>query len=411
MSVLSSVALCSIVMRRASLPFDLWSPANTCTPCGIAALRDSKTSDAVHGGSALCRFDGNAQRALLWICLVMLVRVGEASHPGPHWTLGVSNLNGLHSKAFMLAESTVDTWFFAETHLTAPGEKAFRANLREAQAPYKSFVGGSPVPPRSEVSDIGQWSGVGVLSKFPVRRLSHRWPSVVYNSGRLVCVSVCCHGIWVSGVVVYGPPTGHTHVNGREVTNELLKLAIERVNLLSGPCFVAGDFNHDLDRLPASAVLSRLNFEECQDVHAQRTGVLPQATCRGKTRRDFLFMSRELCALFDHCEVDDNTVSDHSALIGHFRGGQDLLRYAWPLPDPMEWEPQEKRNPVSARLFDDPAALTADYLSFWEQVERSNNEARRRSRRPVVRAMGGRASILSPQVRTDQVPPLKASRP
>jgi len=292
--------------------------------------------------------------------VLLVARVGEAAHPGPNWTLGVANLNGLNTRAFTLAESSVDSWLFSETHLTAPGEKAFRANLREAKAPYTSFVGGSPVPARSEVSDIGQWSGVGVLSKYPVRRLSHQWPDVVYRSGRLVCVSICCQGIWVSGVVVYGTPTGHTHVNGRDVTNELLSLAIAMVNLLHGPCFVAGDFNHDLDRLPAVSVLSRLQYEECQDVHARLTGILPQATCRGKTRRDFLFMSRELCALFDRCEVDDNTVSDHAALICHFHGGRDLLRYSWPLPDQMDWEPVESRCPVSGPLFCPGSDVTSD---------------------------------------------------
>ena len=360
---------------------------------------------------ALCGHCGWPRRWFVWICVLLAARVGEATHPGPNWTLGVANLNGLNTRAFTLAESTVDSWLFSETHLTAPGEKAFRANLREAKAPYTSFVGGSPVPARSEVSDIGQWSGVGVLSKYPVRRLSHKWPEVVYRSGRLVCVSICCQGIWVSGVVVYGTPTGHTHVNGREVTNELLSLAIARVNLLNGPCFVAGDFNHDLDRLPAASVLSRLQFEECQDVHARLTGILPQATCRGKTRRDFLFMSRELCALFDRCEVDDNTVSDHAALICHFHGGRDLLRYSWPLPDQIEWEPTESRRPVSGPLFCPGSDVTVDYRRFWVQAEANNNEARRRNRKPEIRAMNGRATVLEPQVRTMQVPPLKASRP
>ena len=360
---------------------------------------------------ALCGHCGWPRRWFVWICVLLAARVGEATHPGPNWTLGVANLNGLNTRAFTLAESTVDSWLFSETHLTAPGEKAFRANLREAKAPYTSFVGGSPVPARSEVSDIGQWSGVGVLSQYPVRRLSHKWPEVVYRSGRLVCVSICCQGIWVSGVVVYGTPTGHTHVNGREVTNELLSLAIARVNLLNGPCFVAGDFNHDLDRLPAASVLSRLQFEECQDVHARLTGILPQATCRGKTRRDFLFMSRELCALFDRCEVDDNTVSDHAALICHFHGGRDLLRYSWPLPDQIEWEPTESRRPVSGPLFCPGSDVTVDYRRFWVQAEANNNEARRRNRKPEIRAMNGRATVLEPQVRTMQVPPLKASRP
>lgn len=350
-------------------------------------------------------------RWALWVCLLAPIRLGEASHPGPEWTFGVANLNGLNSKAFGLAESEVDTWIFSETHLTKPGEGAFRAGLREAKAPYRSFVGGSPVPPRSEVSDIGQFSGVGVLSRYPVRRLPHAWPDVVFRSGRLVAVSVCCQGIWVSGVVLYGTPNGSTHGNGRELTEQLLALAVDRVNQLQGPRFVAGDFNHDLDKLPSASVLHRLDFQDCQDAHASRTGVLPLPTCRGKTRRDFMLMSRELVDLFVSCEVDDNTVSDHAALVCKFSGGFDLLRYAWPIPDPMDWEPLEVRQAVVGPFFDDPMSVSADYAKFWSDIEQSNQRARRAGRKPIVRAMSGRASVTAPQVRTAQVPPLKASRP
>lgn len=395
---------CAGLCRVLDLP-DLWF----FQPSGVISGLSSLCGLSVCKGRHVPWWKGH--RFLWWVCLVIGVRVGEASHPGPTWSLGVANLNGLNNRAFALSDSSVDSWLFSETHLTAPGEKVFRSSLREASAPYTSFVGGSPVPARSEVSEIGQFSGVGVLSRFPVRRLAHSWPEVVYRSGRLVCVSICCHGVWVSGVVLYGTPTGNTHVNGREVTNELLDLAIARINLLSGPCFVAGDFNHDLDRLPAASVLTRLGYEDCQDVQARLTGHLPMATCRGKTRRDFLFMSRELCALFDRCEIDDNTVSDHAALICHFNGGHDLLRYAWPLPDPMEWEPLEKRTPVSGLLFCHPDAATEDYRKFWEQAEAANNEARRKSRKSVVRAMSGRGTVLAPETRSTQIPPLKASRP
>lgn len=57
---------------------------------------------------------------------------------------------------------------------------------------------------------------------------------------------------------MYGPPTGPTHVNGRAVTDELLGLALERTLQLSGPRFIAGDFNHDLDRLSTITTMERL---------------------------------------------------------------------------------------------------------------------------------------------------------
>ena len=378
---------------------------------GHFGFRHVPTSPSLANLQSRTSLSGRGWTWLWWILLLLSVRVGEASHPGPPWSFGVANLNGLNSKAFGFTDSQVDTWLLSETHLTAAGEKVFRANLREAQAPYTAFVGGSPVPPRSLVSDIGKFSGVGVLSKFPVRRLPNAWPEIAFRSGRLVCVSVCCQGLWVSGVVIYGTPTGGTHTQGKEVTNQLLELALERVNQLPGPRFLAGDWNHDLCSLPVVAAMHRLGFQDCQDIRANLTGVLPQATCRGKTRRDFMFLSRELISLFNRCEVDHDTVSDHSSLVCHFDGGLEPLRFAWPIPDPMAWEPTDRRSPVIVKFFHDPSQASEDYARFWKALEQTNQDARCRLGKPIVRAMGGRAAVSAPQVRLDQVPPLKASRP
>ena len=349
----------------------------------------------------------------LRLCLFFAcLRVGEASIPGPEWTLAVANMNGIANKAFGLADGQYDTWLVSETHLTLPGVKAFKANLRQAQSPYMSFVPGCPVAARSEVSDIGQWSGVGVLSKFPVRRLPHAWSPTLYHSSRLVCTSVCAHGLWVSGVVVYGTPTGPTHGNGCEVADNLLAAALERAEQLTGPRYVAGDFNHDLDRLATVTLMQRLGYCEVQDLRAAATGVLPQATCRGKTRRDFLFVSRELASLFVSCHVDDDSMSDHSYLVGVFRGGpSEFTRYVWPTPDPMEWEPVHTRLPVQGALFQSPDRVDEDYRSFWQAVENNNMDARRLVHKPCVRAMTGRAVQTRPTARRGTLAPVKASRP
>ena len=351
-------------------------------------------------------------RLRLWLCFLCLWRVGEAYKPGPEFTVGVANLNGLHNKAFGFADSDVHTWILSETHLTKGGIISFQSNLHQAKAPYKAFIHGCPVAARSETSDIGQWSGVGVLSMFPSRRLPHSWPSVAYGSGRLVCSGFCAHGVWVSGVTVYGTPTGHTHVQGRSVANDLLSLALDRVLQLSGPRFIAGDFNHDLDHLSTVAMMERLGFMDIQDIHAERTGVLPVATCRGKTRRDYMFVSRELAGLFLRCHVDDESVSDHSYLIGTFAGDQALLtRFVWPIPDPVEWEPAHKRSNVDLELFRSPDALTADYEQFWSQVESNNSVVRHALRKPVLRASLGRGRQKHPITRDGQLAPTKTSRP
>jgi hypothetical protein len=183
--------------------------------------------------------------------------VGEALTPVPEFTIGVANINGLNNKGFGFADSSVDTWILSETHFTKGGIATFKSHLRQARSPYSAFIHGCPLAARSLTSEIGQWSGVGVLSRFPSRRLPHSWPAVAYNSGRLLCSGFCAKGVWISGVAVYGPPTGPTHVNGRAVTDELLGLALERALQLTGPRFIAGDFNHDLDRLSTVSTMER----------------------------------------------------------------------------------------------------------------------------------------------------------
>lgn len=349
---------------------------------------------------------------LRWGLLFACSRVGEAVVPGPNWSLAVANMNGLSNRAFGLAEGQYDTWLLSETHLTEAGIKAFKVNLRLAQSSYAAFVSGCPVAPRSEVSDVGQYSGVGVLSKFPVRRLPHAWSPATYRSGRLVCSSVCAHGLWISGVVVYGTPTGPTHVNGLEVADALLAQALDRAEQLTGPRYIAGDFNHDWDRLKTVTMMHRLGYKDIQDLRAEATGVHPQATCRGKTRRDFLFVSRELASLFVQCHVDDESLSDHSYLVGVFQGGQQTFcRYVWPTPDPMEWEPAQFRDPVRTALFQQADCVSDDYRQFWHEVEQQNMKARQLAGKPRIQAMTGRATQCSPVKRIGHQAPVKASRP
>ena len=70
-------------------------------------------SESKHGIS-----HGQPIRFLWWFVLLVAVHVGEAKHPGPEWTFGAASLNGLNTRAFCLAESTVHAWLFSETHLT-----------------------------------------------------------------------------------------------------------------------------------------------------------------------------------------------------------------------------------------------------------------------------------------------------
>ena len=221
--------------------------------------------------------------------LCMLLRVGEASHPGPkRWTLGVCNPAGLNHKAHLFQNDTVDTWLISESHLSSQGHKEFVKGLRFHQTPYRWSVTGAHVQPRSTVSSHGQWSGVMVLSSCPTRRVAHSWPQPLQDTSRLVASTTFCAGLWLNGVVVYCPPTGPTHPGAKQSANGLLAAAVDQLRLMDGPRYLAGDFNHDIDDLEALQQLHSMHFVEVQSLRCTLTGQLPQATCKQKTRRDFL---------------------------------------------------------------------------------------------------------------------------
>ena len=234
----------------------------------------------------------SVKRVSRWIQFVFVLstcRIGEAAVPGPGvtWTLGTCNPGGMAGKQAIFDLHPCDLWAICETHLTSNSVKQVLGGLRNAQCPYNSFVHGCSVLPRTTASEVGSWAGVGVLSKFPSRPAPHSWPLDVFSTSRIVAVSSFVHDFWVLGCVVYGTPYGATHVRARDTTNHLLRHAVDRLMLTSGPRYLAGDLNHDHAKLPELQRLRSCGFIDIQDLHCLRTGILPSATCRHKTRRDY----------------------------------------------------------------------------------------------------------------------------
>ena len=112
--------------------------------------------------------------SLFTFCSVM--RIGEAQNPGPDdsFILGIANPSGLRHKAPYISTHMAhgDLWVLSETHLTAKDVGAFEAGLRFAGAPFSRLIGGAPVPDKHQNAG-SSWKGVGILSRFPTRRLPH----------------------------------------------------------------------------------------------------------------------------------------------------------------------------------------------------------------------------------------------
>lgn len=350
-----------------------------------------------------CRFGFACLRWLLLVC--WSIRIGEAAVPGPQkvqsnasscWTIGVANPSGLNGKAHLIGQEA-DVWCMSETHLSAQGFRAFRSSLRCNGSPFTSVVQGCPVPPRSTASDVGNWSGVAVLSQHPVRSLPHAWEQAVVQTSRIMIVSLFCKGIWVHGAVIYGTPTGPTHPGAKRTTSALLTLALQRLDSLSGPRFIAGDVNHDLTSLECYETLEAMSFRDAQDVHFENFGIPPRATCKHKTRRDYLLMSPEMQNLFERCDILDDVWPDHSPIIARFKGGpSDLVRYPWPVPDPINWKQFPSRVASDPLNFVTSTDCDDTYRVWWKSIE---NEVRRcsdRQSRPPASCFG-RGQLVAPR--------------
>ena len=335
---------------------------------------------------------------VLWFCFW---RIGEAAVPGPSpsWSLGVFNPSGLAHKSHLI-NSEVDCWAVCETHLSRPAFRQLLACLQRDGSSYKWCLQGEPVPCRSTVSSVGAWSGVAFMSQWPTRALPGGWSPALQASSRLLCTTSFVHNLWLSGITVYGTPTGPTHPHARDTTNGLLRAAAVRIAQSHGPRFVAGDWNHDLGVLESVNDLLALGFKDVQDLHYERTGICPKPTCKNKTRRDFLFISPELQIIFEACSVDSLAWPDHASVVAHFHGGQnDLVQFPW-----------QGRDDGKFVDFSSTEDVTASYTSLWEDVEACAQSHAIRNGRPLSNHFLGRGARFQPNTVVVRSPPVPCGR-
>lgn len=276
---------------------------------------------------------------------------------------------------------------------------------------YKWLVHGHEVQPRSQVSDVGKWAGVAAMSKWPTRALTHDWDPCMHATGRIVATTSYIAHTWVSGVTIYGTPVGPTHPGARETTEALIFAATRLVVQAVGCRFVAGDFNCNHDASPAIAQLRNLGFQDIQDLWFQQSGCLPRPTCRGKTRRDFVFVSQELAARFVACFVNDQIWPDHAVVCGSFKAGSGSnLRSIWPIPQPLDWSVLPPSHVGEAVSFEHCSDCTAQYTNLWQNRESAVVEAAKHRGKEISQLSLGRAVQTAPRRSNADCPPVKVGR-
>ncbi|CAK9077894.1 unnamed protein product [Durusdinium trenchii] len=152
-------------------------------------------------------------------------------------------------------------------------------------------------------------------------------------------------GQWITGGVVYGEAFLATTKPVRARTEALLQELTRQVVHLTGPRFVAGDFNQEMHHLQEVDLWKRQGFIDLQDLACIKWNLTPAATCKGSTRKDFVFISPELRDLLLAVRLDNEAFPDHAILSGSFRPlCQPEKVRIWRRPQPFAVPPEVQKS-------------------------------------------------------------------
>lgn len=278
-----------------------------------------------------------------FVFLILCIRVGEAANPGPQGTpfhLGTINPTGLLGKGEVVSHLPRGAWGVTETHLTIPGVKRFRTELQFADDQWH-FHATDHAPLTSNAMGCvgGKAVGVGLLSSFPSRNLQCDFDTSVRKEARIHAAAVCVNGIWIKFGAFYGYAYHALYTEVQNKSDELLAKLVDKVVFQSkGPRVVCGDFNQAYDTLPQVQTLLNAGFVELQQFAKQKWGREPCNTCKGKSIKDYVWISRELIPHLVDVTVDATWFADHSLVYGTFSPlSHDFKIPIWRRPKPVEW--------------------------------------------------------------------------
>ena len=390
---------CSGHSQRAQMP-----PNGSISPFSCTANRQRI-------GSSSSRSWCTVWRWFFTVLILSLVRVGEASHPGPQspssFTLGIANPSGLNGKLDQINHLEGDAWILSETHLSQQGISTFVKGLKMLRSPWKFVVPGAPSPARQR-TDTGTHTGVMFLSKYPARALPHTFDVSAYASARLQVAGMAVADTWVTVGLLYGLPENAHHKQARYQTDAFLAELVDRVGCqTTGPRVIGGDFNFGPTELQQLERLQALGFREVQDLAAWRFGISAKATGRGSRRIDQMWISPELQSAFLGVQVSFDHWADHAAVSASFSVPDlRMVVTSWPVPRPFPW-PASWSCHVA---FDSSGNLTEEYAKFWCQVETQAKCWNQHHGVFVTKKQCGRAAVLETTTTREPCCPVKKAR-
>ena len=219
--------------------------------------------------------------------------------------------------------------------------------------------------------------------------------------------------VWIHGATIYGIATQPETQRVKQQTDDLLALATNRIVCgMTGCRFICGDFNQESD-LPQVELWKRMGWKEAQSMQTEHTGQPIQATCKHKTRKDYIWVSPEMQPFFDAAEVIPHVFPDHSALIIHFHPlGLSSKIYHWHKPQPLPWS--EICHKLSDAVFplDRSQSAEAQCSAIAQELEnRVDQQYQAECQRSLHPCQKGRCTVTNTTTLKPHSRPIKPSRP
>ena len=145
-------------------------------------------------------------RVARWASLLSLgVRFGEATNPGPAWSLSVRNVVSAHKHSSELNDSSCcKVW--TETSATSSTQRQIR-NLAKQSKAYCSFSAPTSFRVHNDLVQVGRGEASGVLCYTPGQKqstLQGSWDPVVWASGRVCDCIIALGTLQILIMGVYG---------------------------------------------------------------------------------------------------------------------------------------------------------------------------------------------------------------
>lgn len=161
----------------------------------------------------------------------------------------------------------------------------------------------------------------------------------MWSTGRLHAAQFLVNQTWITGGVAYGWALNAETQAIRDQTNQLFQELTKQILPQVGPKFICGDFNQLPDRLAEPKLWEAAGWVEAQTWAQRQWNIEPMMTCKGKTRKDFLFLSPELLQLLQQVRVDAQCFADHAVLQAKMRSpSAPTMMYLWPKAKPVSMD-------------------------------------------------------------------------